>query len=269
MTAIVSPPAVVPARRTSPFVKAVKAEWVKLRTLRSTWLTVGAAMAASVVLGAAIVESTVSQWDSMTAKQRLTFDATSSSMIGVLFGAVILGGLAVRAITSEYGSGMIRTTFTALPKRRSVLAAKAVAVATVAFPIVLALDFVTFVIGQQILAAKHVQASLSTPGVGQAIMLGAVVVSLVTVIGVGLGAIIRHTAGATTALSLVLIGGALFATFLPAGFRQYLPETAVQATVTVHRSDGLLTPFTAVGVVAAYAVGIFAIAMLRVASRDA
>jgi ABC-2 type transport system permease protein len=269
MTATIAPITVVPPRQATPFVKAVKTEWVKLRTLRSTWLTVGAATTASVVLGAALVESQVSNWSSMTRQQRLDFDPTSASMIGVLFGAVILGSLAVRAVTSEYSTGMIRTTFTALPDRRGVLAAKAAAAAALAFPVIVVCDLVSFLIGQQILAAKHVQASLGTPGALRAIVVGAVAVSLVSVMGVGLGALIRRTAGATTVLSLVFIGGALFANSVPVGLRQYLPETAVQAVVTVHRSSGLLTPAAGLAVIAAYAALFLGLATVRISGKDA
>lgn len=69
---------------------------------------------------------------------------------------------------------------------------------------------------------------------------GAVAVSLKAVVGVGLGGVIRHTAGATTALSLIVVGGLLFDQFVPGGLRRFLPATALQAAVTVHRSAGLL-----------------------------
>ena len=137
---------------------------------------------------------------------------------------------------------MIRSTFTAMPARRLVLAAKAAVTAAFVFPVALLSNLVSFEVGQRIFAAKHLQVSLGHPGVLQAVVFGAVAVSLIAVIGVGLGGIIRHTAGATTALILVIIGGVMFGQLLPAGFRQYLPGTALQAAVTVHRSAGLLTP---------------------------
>ena len=79
---------------------------------------------------------------------------------------------------------------------------------------------------------------LRSPGVLQALVFAALAVSLVAIIGVGLGGLIRHTAGATTTLVLVIVGGAVLGQFLPAGLRQYLPGTALEAAVTVHRSAG-------------------------------
>jgi hypothetical protein len=190
-------------------------------------------------------------------------------MIGVLFAAVILGALAVRSITSEYSSGMIRTTFTARPARQAVLAAKAATAAALTFPVALVCNFAGFEIGQRILAAKHVNVSLGHPGVIAAIILGAVAISLVSVVGVGLGALIRRTAPATTALTLVFIGGALFGQFAPTGLRQYLPETATQAVVTVHGSAGLLHPGAALALLAGYAFVAMAAAAIRIGRRDA
>jgi ABC-2 type transport system permease protein len=249
--------------------KTFRAEWTKLRTLRSTWWTIGGSAFVSIGLAAVICAAQVSQWDQMTAKQRLTFDPTSTTLIGVLFATVILGSLAVRAMTGEYSSGMIRVTFSALPRRRSVLAAKAAILAVVVFPVALASNLVAFLVGSQILASKHAGASLGQPGVIRAIIFGALAVSLVAVVGLGLGGIIRRTAGATTALSLGIIGTQIFGLALPAGFRQYLPGSAIQALLTVNHSSGLLAPVTALAVMAGYAAVAFGIASTMVARRDA
>ena len=92
---------------------------------------------------------------------------------------------------------------------------------------------------------------------------------VVAVIGVGIGGLIRHTAGAATVLSLIIIGGLTVGQFLPAGWRQYLPGIATQAAVTVQRSAGLLRPGTALAVLAIYAAIALGAAALRVAHRDA
>jgi hypothetical protein len=176
----------------------------------------------------------------MTPAQQRTFDATSCSLFGIMIAAVLLGSLALRSVTAEYASGMIRSTFTAMPTRRLVLAGKAAIVAAFAFPVVLVSNFVAFEIGQRIFAAKHLQVTLGHPGVLTAIFFGAVAVSLIAVIGVGLGGVIRHTAGATAAMAVVIVGGVTFGQLLPAGLRGYLPGTALQAAVTVHARAGSL-----------------------------
>jgi hypothetical protein len=111
--------------------------------------------------------------------------------------------------------------------------------------------------------------SFGSPGVLQALVFAALAVSLVAIIGVGLGGLIRHTAGATSALVLVIVGGAVLGQFLPAGLRQYLPGTALEAAVTVNHSAGLLRPGAAIAVLGVYAAIVLAAASMRMAHRDA
>ena len=87
--------------------------------------------------------------------------------------------------------------------------------------------------------------------------------------GVGIGGLIRHTAGAATILSLIIIGGLTVGQFLPAGWRQYMPGIATQAAVTVHRSAGLLSPGLALAVLSGYAAIALAAASLRASRSDA
>jgi ABC-2 type transport system permease protein len=243
----------------------LKGEWTKLRTLPSTWRTAAFSVALAVGFTGAVDLSQAS----LTAQQRGTFDATSASLFGVIIVATLIGALAVRSVTAEYSTGMIRSTFSAMPARRLVLAAKAATVAAFVLPIALLCDVAGFELGQRIFAAKHLQVALSHPGVPRAILFGAVAASLVAVIGVGLGGLIRHTAGATTTLTLIVVGGVTLGQLLPAALRQYLPGTAIQAAITVHHSSGLLTPNAAIAVLGAYAALALAAALIRVAHRDA
>ena len=248
--------------------RILKAEWTKLRTLPSTWRTAAFALVFSIAAGAVLVISQADQWAIMTAAQHRTFDATSCSLFGVMIAAVLLGALAVRSVSAEYATGMIRSTFASMPSRRLVLAGKAVTVAAFAFPVALVSNFVGFEIGQRIFAAKHLQVGLGHPGVLVAILFGAVAVSLIAVIGVGLAGVIRHTAGATTAMAVVIVGGLTFGQLLPARVRGYLPGTAIQDAVTVHRSAGILAPGTAIVVLGAYAAIALGAAAKRTATPD-
>ena len=113
----------------------------------------------------------------MTAQQRLLFDPVSASMTGVMIAAVVLGALAVKTVTAEYSTGMIRATFTAMPARPLVLAAKAAAVAAFAFPVTLLCN-VRFEPGQrssrhpQVAVTVHRSAGLLSPGVALAVLGG-------------------------------------------------------------------------------------------------
>jgi hypothetical protein len=256
--------------RTPKIRRALKAEWTKLRTLPSTWRTVVMATVISIALGAILCVSQVQQWSKMTAGQRQTFDPTACSLFGVVFvGAVLLAALGVRAVTAEYVTGMIRSTFTAAPTRRLVLAAKAAVTAAFVFPVALFAAVVSFEVGQRVFAGKHLQVTLGHPGVLQAVVFGALAVSLIAIIGVGLGGLIRHTAAATTALVLVIVGGVTLGQLLPAGLRQYVPGTALEAAVTVNHSAGLLKPGAAIAVLGVYAAILLIAASMRIAHRDA
>jgi ABC-2 type transport system permease protein len=245
----------------------LKGEWTKLRTLPSTWRTAALTGVLAIGFTAAVDLSQLSR-HSMTAQQYQSFDATSASLFGVIIVATLLGALAVRTVTAEYSSGMIRTTFTAMPARRTVLLAKAATVASFVFPIALLVEVAGFELGQRIFTGDHLQVALSHPGVPRAIAFGAVAASLVSIIGVALGGLIRHTAAATTTLTLIIVGDVILGQLLPAGLRQYLPGTAIQAAITVHRSSGLLTPNAAITALGAYAAIALAAARIRVAHRD-
>jgi hypothetical protein len=256
--------------RTPQIRRALKAEWTKLRTLPSTWRTVVMATVISIALGTILCASQVHAWSTMTAQQRLIFDPTACSLFGVVFvGAVLLAALGVRAVTAEYVTGMIRSTFTASPTRRLVLAAKAAVTAAFVFPVALLAAVVSFEVGQRIFAGKHLQVTLGHPGVLRAVVFGALAVSLIAIIGVGLGGLIRHTAAATTALVLVIVGGVTLGQLLPAGLRQYVPGTALEAAVTVNHSAGLLRPGAAIAVLGVYAAIVLVAASMRIAHRDA
>ena len=246
-----------------------RAEWTKLRTLPSTWRTAVIIVAMAVGFGVAVAYSQMAQWRGLTSQQRQLFDPVSASMAGVMIAAVVLGALAVKTVTAEYSTGMIRATFTAMPARPLVLAAKAATVAAFAFPVALVCNVVGFELGQRIFAGHHVQVPIGYPGVVQAMVFGALAVSLTTVIGVGLGGVIRHTAGAATTLALIIVGGLTAGQFLPAGWRQYMPGIATQAAVTVHRSAGLLSPGFALAVLGGYAAITMTAASLRTSRSDA
>ena len=160
----------------------------------------------AVALAAVVASQQAGDWDGMTAAQRADIDPTASSLIGVLFTTVILGSLAVRSVTSEYSTGMIRLTFSAMPHRRRVILAKAAIVAGLALGSALAANLVAFLVGQGILSSVDASTTLGAPGVARSIVFGALAVTATAILGVGLGAILRRTAAATTLLAMAIIG---------------------------------------------------------------
>ena len=110
---------------------------------------------------------------------------------------MVLGAL---VITSEYSTGMIRTSLAVMPRRGVLYAAKAIVFAAVTLTISLVTSFVAFFVGQAILSGKHYNTTLAQPGVLRAVLLSAAIVTVFGLLAYGAGALIRHSAGAITSI---------------------------------------------------------------------
>lgn len=247
---------------------AVRAEWTKLRTLRATWLTLAVAVAASIALGLLATLSDARNWDTMTAAERATYDPTSTSLVGVLFGALVLGALGVRTVTAEYSTGMIRTSAAAVPSRSNILWAKVAVTAVTTFVVALPANLAGFAAGQAVLRREEIGVSTTDADGLTAVVLGAVAVSAFALIGVGLGVIVKRAALANILIALVVIGGQLVGSAIPSESQRFLPFSALQASVTVVRDGALLPPSVAVVMLVGYAVVLIGIGTLLIERRD-
>src|SRR6516165_3319870 len=175
-------------------------EWVKLRSVRSTYLVLLFAAAAAVGIGYLVAHADATHWPTMTAAARAAFDPVSDSFTGLGLAQLAFGALGVLAISSEYATGLIRTTFAAVPQRRAVIAAKAAVVGAVTLLAGELIAFATFFAGQQALSAQHLNVSLAHPGALRGVLAAGLYLAVMAWVGLGLGAVIRHTAGAITAM---------------------------------------------------------------------
>jgi ABC-2 type transport system permease protein len=205
-------------------------EFTKLRSVRSTYFTIAALMILSVGISALIGFGQASNIHNNPWNKAGT-DATQLSL-GFFFyiGQLIIAVIGAMIITSEYSTGMIRTSLTAMPRRGTVYLGKLIVLTVVTLVVSLVTSFLSFFVGQAALSGSGVSASLfhsttipanvnmSPPPNGngppnytfigtdvihastvlQAIVGTALFVTLVALIAFGLGAIIRHTAGAIT-----------------------------------------------------------------------
>lgn len=251
----------------------VRSEATKLRTVRSTVWTLLAMVVATVGVGTLLSVARVSRWDQLTLRERLSIDPTAVSLRGVFLAQLAIGVLGVLVISSEYSTGMIRTTLTAVPRRGMVLFAKAVVFTVVAFVVAEVASLVAFFAGQSVLASKHVDASLSDPGVLRAVVGAGVYLTLIGLLGLGLGTLLRRTAGAiATLFGLVLVAPALVEA-LPSPWNtdvgKLLPINAGRALFTVRPNSDLLSP--AGGLVALLVVVgvVLAFAFVAIERRDA
>jgi hypothetical protein len=259
--------------RLSDFAGTLRMEWIKLRSVRSTYWSLLALVGGIVAIGLLISFTTVSRWGQTTAIERAVFDPTFRSLTGIFLGQMAIGVLGALVITAEYSTGMIRSTFAAVPQRVSVLAAKAITFAGVALAVGTAACLAAFLAGQAIFAGKGIGVSLGAPGELRAVLGGGVFLALLGLLALGIGAIVRHTAGAIAAfVGLILVVPALVSA-LPSPWSgdisKFLPSDAGQALVSVHTSAGQLSPWAALAVLVGWVAVSLGTAAVLIRRRDA
>jgi ABC-2 type transport system permease protein len=284
---------------------ALASEFTKIRSVRSTYWTLGALFIVSVGLDVAITAGTASNMVNNPGN-KAGFDATQASL-GAFFeiGQLIIAVLGAMVITSEYSTGMIRTSLTAQPRRGVVYAAKAIVFTAVTLVISLVTAFIAFFVGQAIYSSKGISASLfhtvtipananvtcNGPGpctatfsgtdvispstVLTAIIGTALFVTIVALIAYGVGSILRHTAGAiATVIALLFIIPILEQT-LPNDWRwdimRFLPDAATRViSVTVGGTNPhLWSSWPQLGVTALWAAALVGIGAYLFRKRDA
>jgi ABC-type transport system involved in multi-copper enzyme maturation permease subunit len=252
-------------------------EWTKLRTLRSTRYTLLAGVA--MTIGFAIIPAFVnaSRWATMSAADRAGFHPLETSLIGVTLAQLAFGALGVLVISGEYSTGMIRSTFAAVPKRLTVLWAKAGVFGLVTLLLALPSTLIAFFAAQAILKGHSLNGhdialSFSSSGVARAVVGGALYLTLVGLFGLGLGAILRNTAAGISAFTGILFVLPPLMGVLPASWNNaispYLPANAGRAIMQTGNPAHTLAPWTGLGVLAAYTAIVLAIAAIQLRRRD-
>ena len=252
-------------------VRVVRAEWTKLRALRSTWWCGLAAVVLIVGLGAAIAGSGtayhVSAADSAA-------KGVSAALLGVLFAQLVLGVVGVLAFSGEYGTGMIRATLAAVPARLPVLWAKLIVLAGLVLPVTLLCAVADFFVATALESARGGSViSLTDPGVLRTVAGSSLYLTVVVIIALALGALLRRTAAGLSVFAAVffvipIVVGALPHTIT--GFAPYLPSNAGgtlwgNPLTTTHA----LSPWTGFAVLCGYAVVLTGLAAWRLRRRDA
>jgi ABC-2 type transport system permease protein len=270
--------AAVGARAGAP--QALRSEWVKLRTVRST------AWSLFLLAGTSVLFTSVLTSGSHTEGGSPGFggdnDIVLDSLAGIWFGAIAAAVLAVLVITSEYSTRMIRTTFAANPRRRTVLAAKTAVVGGVVLVVGLATSAACFQVGQWFLRGNGFNYEGGYPAVTlaegeslRAVLGSGVFLGLLAVFAIGVGAILRHTAGAITVVLAVLLAPVIALEFLPESLAEPVEKFSLMGAglaiqQTVERPDNIpLGPGAGMLVVSSYAVASLVVALWLIGRRDA
>jgi len=253
------------------FHNVIRSEFAKFFTIRSTYWMLLAAIVFNVGLAAALA---IFIPGALSTQDMAAVDPTRLSLGGLHLSQIVFGVLGVLIITSEYGTGAIRTTLAAIPQRRRVLAAKAIVFATTTLILGISSSFAAFLAFQAFLPSDGLRTTLADPGVLRAVFGGGLYVTVLGLLGLGLGATIRSSAGAIAALLGLLFVPPLLTGLLPPTWqttiRPYVPmEAGSQIFIAVNNDPNGLDPWVGFGVLTLYAATALTIGFVLIRHRDA
>ena len=249
------------------FRQAARMEWIKLRSLRSTPWMLLATTVGMIAIGVTAMANTKAPSPADAA----SFDPVNNLLAGVVLGQLVIGLMAVLAVTGEYSSGSIKSTLAAVPGRRMILAAKAAVVGLVSLVVGEVVTFVTFFAGRMAMAGGVPHPSLGDPGVLRAVVLSGAYLAMVGLIGVGLGAAIRHSAAAIGALAgLFFVLPTLLAGLTGTTLSKFMPTWIFSSSLGVSKPVAdVLTPWAGLTVLCLYVVAALGIGGWLLTRRDA
>lgn len=262
--------ALVPVDGRATFADAVRSEWTKLRTLRSSLYSVVATIVVGVGMAFLFTSGTAEGYADMTAAERAEWDPTLTSLMGAtLFAQLTVGALGVLSTSGEFATGMISTSLTAVPRRLRVLAAKALVITVVGLAVGELVSVGGFLLGQQVLVGMDVpHASLADHESLRAVVGAGLYLALVGLLGAALGVLIRSTAGAIVVLVVAaIIVPYLLGPLLPPLVRGLWPIMAGMMVMSTTTETGI-PAFTLLGIMIAGVGATAAVACAVFRRRD-
>jgi ABC-2 type transport system permease protein len=249
-------------------IRVIRSEWTKLRSLASTVWCLLATITLVIGVGLAYATLRVAR----PPADPSAFDSAAVSLAGVQLAQFAIGVLGVLFITGEYATGSIRVSLAAVPGRLPLLWGKAVTFGLTTLVLTVPAVLVSFLAGQSILSAEHLDTDLGAPGVLRAVLGSALFLTAVGLLGLGLGALLRNTAGGISALFGLLFAPQLVLGLMPesmsdAAYR-YLPTPAGAAVSAVHQDPLTLGPWTGLGLFCLYAAIVLGVAARQLRRRD-
>ncbi len=255
------------------FHRVLLSEWTKLRSVRSTKWSLGVGFVLTIAFPVIFAFATRSHWGSMSPSDRAGRHPLDIALAGVNVAQLAIAVLGVLLISAEYSTGSIRSTFTAVPKRLPVLWAKLLDYAVVSFVLTVPAVLVSFFATQAILKSiPQLQISFTQAGVARSVIGGALYVMLVGIFALGVGAIVRNTAGGIATFVGIFFVIPPLMNVLPTSWNnaisQYLPSEAGRQIFALHHAAHTLTPLTGGLVFAAYCAAAIVIAAVLLVRRD-
>jgi ABC-2 type transport system permease protein len=282
------------------FIGTVRSEFTKIRSVRSTYWTLIAMFVVCVGIGALIcwgqTERLISLMQGETLRgqpipagaikqvvanreAQIRSNAVALSLFGLLIGQLIIVVLGSLTITSEYSTGMIRTSLATMPRRSTWFAAKGVVFGIVALVTGLVTSFTAFFVGQAILSSQHVNTTIGHHAVFAQVIGGGLFLAATGVLSFGIGAMLRHSAGAiATSIGLMFVL-TILTNFLPSPPSGWFGQTDIDKWIPFFAGSHLwqnqmvglnpFSPWVGFGVFCAYAAAAIIGGLVLFLRRDA
>ena len=258
---------------------ALRSELTKIRSVRSTYWTLAAMVIITIGISALLSWGRIQDYASQPAfvqahmAVEIRARATEFSMFGLILGQLVIAVLGALTITAEYSTGMIRTSLTVMPRRETVYMAKALVFTVIALVAGLVTSFGSYFIGQAIFATHHLNSSIGQPGVLRAVIGGGLFLGACGLLSFGIGALLRHTAGAITTSVALLFVVFVLSGFLPSSWAvhvdKWIPLNAGGAIWENLSGVNMFSPWVGFGVFCCYAAAAVVVGGILFRTRDA
>lgn len=252
---------------------AAKSEWIKFRTVRSTIVGMLVFIVLTIGLGVLITSLIRANWHTVNLAQKLTFDPVSTSLGGLFFGQFAVGVIGSLFITTEYTSGAIRTSLTAVPNRVRLALAKLVVLVISLLVVSEIICLAAFLIGMQIFSGVVPTDSLSSGPVLRSVLLAGVYLALLAVFGFALGLILRQSVACISVFVSLLLIVPIIVFLLPQSLQnsiqRFEPSSLGSSMMSVVPKSEMFGAWAACGVLVIYVVVLTGIGVALFQRRDA
>lgn len=245
----------------------IASEWLKIRTVRSTtWLLV--AMVAAFAVGCVVTTLMVADWDGSPPEDQARFATADPSVFVLPFVMFCLAAFGGLAVTTEYGTGMIRTTLTTVPRRLRLFAGKAVVIGAASLATGLVFAFLSWA-AAGVIVGDRPQPLAPWPSMADGVpdvVAAAATVTVVALVGYGVGSAIRSVAGTLVAMTAWVFVLPVVATMLPSPWNTRFMDVLPLNLASRLTGDGAAGAAVTLVVYVVAALGVGAVSMSR---RDA
>ena len=262
------------APREPGFPDLMRSEWTKIKSIRSTTWSLAIMAAVSIAMTITATSIYTSTWSTLDASTQAEFKSDTIGLIlqpGAQFGQVAVCVLGVLLMASEYSTGMIRASMLAAPRRTPILAAKAAVFALLTFVVGELVALPSFFIGSAI-TSKHASTSITDPTTLRAVLAFGVFMSLMGLIALAVGTIVRHPAGAIAAVLGLQFVVPIVISLIPGSLGNdlagALPANATEMMSSGHNASNTYSPLTSFAIIVAWTAVLMAGAWISIKRRD-